>query len=768
MKRASTVTALLAMGLLVAGSFAAAQEAPAASTGGQVTLDLLGRGNVGSSKFDEYRVVPKGVSLPFLSVFRTTSTIDFNLQGSNVGRDDQRYTGWANFSGIGLSFDYNQVPHNMGNNGLVIFNETAPGVWSMSSSLRGAIHDVVDATPTSGRTYPFYTSLLAPTFAAANPLDISSLRKRGDVELDLGGRLPIDLRVTYMRELKTGSRGASGGDILGAVQSTFDVPEPLNEIVQDFGLRAAYRFKMGDVHASFNRNVYNNRAETLIVANPFQAVDEVYRAASGPIPALGGPSSVRMINAPDNEASTGRAGFQLKFKRQTRLTGDVSLASWTQDAAFYPYTINSAILTDTGQPASDVSSLQQRSLNGKINTTTLNFSFSSRPIRGLGLRARYRSYDLSNKTSRWIINGDTSGSPDRSWGVEPPTAEAPYGYATANPYDSTTKRLTASVSYDFKFVTLEGSGRWADLTRTHREATSGNDTGFGLSALVHANDWVDVRAVVDRARRTAEGETIYGFQSDEAERKTLRTGVNIELTPLPNLGVNVGYFRRKVDFPDRPDRVQVTSGAPVPGAQPIPGTPSGLLEASYDSFTGEVDYTPSERVTLSAFYTYEKDASTNQWSTTTGAALNNLLNYVSSDKTNSFGANAQFKIVPDKWTVSLLASRQKVDGLVDVTAREAGTFYTPGRTTIIAAGTGGAQDILDSDDTTLTTALAQLEYAVAANWVVSVGYQYEKYSFSDAFTSGTAMMPQAILIFMKPDEGGYTMNLGFARLSYRF
>jgi len=62
MKRASRVTALLAMGLLVASSFAAAQQAPQApqvpvsSTGGQVTLDLIGRSDVASSKFDEYRV----------------------------------------------------------------------------------------------------------------------------------------------------------------------------------------------------------------------------------------------------------------------------------------------------------------------------------------------------------------------------------------------------------------------------------------------------------------------------------------------------------------------------------------------------------------------------------------------------------------------------------------------------------------------------------------------------------------------------------------
>ena len=39
----------------------------------------------------------------------------------------------------------------------------------------------------------------------------------------------------------------------------------------------------------------------------------------------------------------------------------------------------------------------------------------------------------------------------------------------------------------------------------------------------------------------------------------------------------------------------MTAGAPTPGAAPIPGTPSGLLEAKYDSYTGEVSFNPSER-----------------------------------------------------------------------------------------------------------------------------------------------------------------------------
>jgi len=774
MKRASRVTALLAMGLLVASSFAAAQQAPQApqvpvsSTGGQVTLDLIGRSDVASSKFDEYRVVPEGVSLPVLNVFRTTDKFDFNLQAFSVAQGDQRYTGWANFPGVGIAFDYNQIPHNMGNNGLVIFNETSPGLWSMSATERKGIHDTVDATPNAQRTYAFYQNLLAPTGVSANPLDISSLRQRGNVELDLGGNLPFELKATYMRELKTGSRGASGGDILGAVTSTFDVPEPLNEIVQDFGLRGAYKFGMGDVHASFNRNTYNNRAETLVVANPFQVVDEPYTAAAGSIPPLGGPASVRMINAPDNEATTGRAGFQLKFKRQTRISGDLSLASWTQNAAFYPYTINSVILTGTGQPANQVSSLQEQSLNGKINTTTLNFSFSSRPIRGLGIRARYRSYDLGNETTRWVITGDTSGSPDRSWSATSATPDAPYGHVTANPYESTSKRFDASASYDFKALTFEGAFRTTDLSRTYREATSGTDTGGTIAAVFHANDWLGVRATFDTSSRSAEGETVYGFQADEAERDMTRTGLQVELTPWAGLGLNVSYFRRDVDFPNRPDRIAVSGGVPVAGAQPIPGTPSGLLEASYDSFTGEVTYTPNERADLGAYYSYEKDASTNQWSTTTGVNLNNLLNYAGSDKTNTFGANAVIRIVPDKWTFSLLVNHQNVDGLMDITAREAGAFYTPGRTTLIPLGAGGAADIVDYDDTQLTTALLQLDYGITRNWVVSAGYVYEDYSFDDAFSSGTALLPQSVLMFMKPNEGGYSMNIGFAKLSYRF
>ena len=186
------------------------------------------------------------------------------------------------------------------------------------------------------------------------------------------------------------------------------------------------------------------------------------------------------------------------------------------------------------------------------------------------------------------------------------------------------------------------------------------------------------------------------------------------------------------------------------------------------SYTAEASYAPSEKLSLGAYYTYEKDRTTNQWSTTSGVALNNLLNYAGSDKTDTFGANAMLQLKPEVWTLSLSAMRQKVDGLMDITAREAGSFYAPGRTTLIPLGQGGAADILDWDDTRLTTVTAQLDYNVATDWTISAGYWYEKYDFKDAYQAGATQMPQAIILVLKSNDGPYEANVAYAKVTYRF
>jgi len=765
------------MGLLVATSFAAAQDKPATTSGGQVTVQTLTVEDIASSKFQEYKDVPKGFSMPFVNIFSTSSAIDFNLNAYNVSQHDQRYTGWANLSWMDFGFDYNQVVHRMGNDAKVLYAETAPGVWSMPASLRKYYSDAIDATlPTSARTYDFYNNLFAPSFAAAGMVDLTQLRKRGTYGFDFSKDLPFSLNFTYTHERKDGFRGQGGGDIVsGPYSPVIDMPERVNELTQDYAIKFEYKLNtMGNVHAALTKNVYTNDQKSYFVDNLVRPSDLAYSAASGSIPPYGGPGTAMFSGMPDNDMMNTSFGVFLKFAKQTRLGADVALGRYNQNQNFLPYTDNTTVLTANNTPAYLTSSLQAPSFNGKINTTTYNIWFASRPIENLAVRLSYRSWDLTNKTNRYVITGDLSASPDRSWGAaDAVSVDAPYGHPTAINYDNSSKKFQGSVSYDIGALTLEGLYRSTKLDRTYREAASGTDRGYTLAGIYHANDWVGLRLYYDDAKRTADGTTVYGFQMDEAERRSKKTGLDLEFEPMANMGLTFAYFRRDVTYPNRPDRVPVASGVPVAGQPSFPGTPSGLLSAKYDSYSIDFDYSLTEKVELAAFFTYEKDVSVNQWSSTQGSvaagySIANLVNHSGQDKTNTFGVNAAFHFVPEKWTFRFGVMDQKVDGFEDVTANATST-YALGRTAYPQyLNPAAIWPITDWDDTHLTSLTASLDYLIGKTWKLTAGYTYEKYTAADAWTSGTTMFPQSPLIFMKPNLGNYTANVVFATMNYRF
>jgi hypothetical protein len=699
--------------------------------------------------------------MPVFSLQGSHKGVDFALVGQNIYQWDERYLGYANLSWLGVSFDYNSIIHNMGFNGRTLFTENSPGEWDMSAYLRQYLGAAVDAVPPASRTYPFYLDLLSPTLAAAPYADLVSLRRRGVAAFDFGKKLPFDLQFTYLREVKTGARGDSNGDVYGVVNTVVDFPETMDEVVQDIGVKWAYNFKAGNVYARFNRNTYDDNLTALTVDNPFRATDLAFTSTAVP----GGPAQGRFGVPPDNEATRGAFGFLFKARRQTRISADVALNKWTQNEAFLPYTINTTIFTNTNAPAWLASSLPAQSLNGKIDTSMYNIAFSSRPTDNLAIRLKYRAYDVTNKTSRFVLPGSAGASPDRVWSNSSVTADAPYGFATALNYDNSSKRFDAQVSYDIKALTLEGSYRNGKLERTHREAESGKENFYGFAAIYRTSDLLSFKAMYDSYERTADGHTLYGFQEDEAEKTIERTGLEVELSPADAFAVTFTYYKNDREYPNRPNRIAVTSGAPTPGAQPIPGTPSGLIEAKYDSYSVDVGYAPNERAELGAWYTYEKNTSLNRWHTTTGVVLNNSLTYAGSDKTNSFGVNAAFTLVPEKWKLSLWLTRQKIDGLMDITAAESGTFYNPGRTTLIPPGQGGAADITDYDDTEWTTAKVNLAYSYNDKVTFGLGYAYDKYTFADAYNAKDSIFVQAPLFFMQENNGNYKANIVYTNLT---
>lgn len=768
------ISAFVAMGLLMVASTAQAQKA--ATSGGQITVKTQGVEDVSSSKFTEYKDLPNGVGISHFNLFSTTKNLDFNLTGQNVQQKDQRYFGSLKALGFGVKFDYNQIWNNSGLGAHSVLTESAPGVWTASSTLRTALANSINAMmPTSARTIPFYQALFQQTFQAASLVDLDKVRNTSNVELNLGSHLPLPVTLTYANTYKKGYRGLASMNIRGALSPDMEVVSPLDEITHDIGIKTSYKFKNGSAYAGYSMSIYDNRAETLMIDNLVQGFDQVQTAAVGStIPAMGGPSRDRAVLAPDNEASTIRAGATFKFARQTRISAGLALTQMTQDAPFYPYTAATMNNSPSGMNLASTSALQRKSYGGKVNTTMYNLAFSSKPAEGLTLRAAYRVYDLTDNSDKYVITGDVSQG-NGIWSTNTPTAADPFGHATANVYDTKSARYSASATYDFKDLTVEGSLRGGQLERTHREAEKGTETGMGLTALYHYTDWLGFRGTFDQSKRTAKGETLYGFQMDEAPFTNTRTGLDIELTPMEGLDLSVGYFQRKVEFTDRPDRIAISSGAVIAGAVATPNTPSGLLDTKYDSYTAEFNYVANTRLEFGGFYTHEKDASTNQWSTTNSATatvnplkINNLLNYAGTDETNTYGANFTFHVVPEKQWISFHGTHQKVDGLMDITANESGTFYNPGRTTLISTGQGGAADIPEWDDTEITTVNAQYTYTVSKDWTLSGGYTFEKYDFKDAFNANDSLMPTTLIFKIKPNVGAYTANMVYAKLTFKF
>ena len=146
MKRATLLIGLLACGLVATSAPSFAQTAPAAPIAppgpsywsnwfnGDTTLLVLGHDNPTSSKFQEYREVREGVTMPTFTLQGSQNGKNFAVFGQKVSQTDQRYVGKASVAWFGVKFDYNQIPHNMGNDGWSILTNTAPGEWSMSTT----------------------------------------------------------------------------------------------------------------------------------------------------------------------------------------------------------------------------------------------------------------------------------------------------------------------------------------------------------------------------------------------------------------------------------------------------------------------------------------------------------------------------------------------------------------------------------------------------------------------------------------------------------
>lgn len=706
-----------------------------------------------SSRFREYRDLPSGVFMPYARLFGDTGKLRYDLRGRNVLQDDASYRLLLAPESFRLTVDYDRIPHRFGNDGRTLFHEVAPGQFLISDTIQQAHQDAIArqrAISPASVNFDFLNNLVTPSLGALSGIDLALGRERGRAELRLTPDKPYDVRVIYAHEKRTGDRAV--GTSFG-FNNVVESPEPIHYRTQDIGATAEYGADWGRVNASFNYNQFTNNILSHTFDNPWRITPTTDGAAYlGPSSSsINGPAFGRASLPPDNTAVTGGLGVAFKLAGRSRLGASVAVGQWTQnDSAFIPYTTNTAIPT----PA-----LPANKLDGKIDTLSFNAYFLSHFAKGTTFQARYKRYDLDNKTPQIRFPGYVRFD---AVFEDIPRISVPYGY--------TNDRFDASLSHDFGQVTAEAAYRHEKMDRTFRETEKTDYNAFLGKVDLRANDWLVLRGTLEAGKRDYDGleilhseeasfqepgdptnllavptnspiyaslgcgSTVCNLRYDQAKKKVNRYGAHLVLTPGGTATVTASYLYGKDDYDE---------------------TVYGLISAKTRTFGLDVDYTPNERATLFAYYSYEK-ISDFQRGRQSGATLSTdpRADWTSNvdDKVDTFGAGGAFNLVKDKLDLNLNGSYQKLDG-------HNALFSPPG---------GSPDDgisIPNYDDTKIYTLGADFQYKVTKVLVLGFGGWYEQYEINDAQTSGLNNYVPGSL-FLNPVDSDYKGHVLYVRASY--
>jgi MtrB/PioB family decaheme-associated outer membrane protein len=741
--------------------------------------------NTLSSKFLEYRDIPNGLFSPQFRFSGEKNAFRYDVFGLNVRQKDQAFRGFLENDVFRLSAAYAQIPHSFGNDGHTLLNETDPGVWQLSNTLQQAFQNALPAV-TPARSGIAYTcdprpSSISPTVACVSLLDLVSpslaavhssvdlrlTRERGNIAFALKPE-PFDLNVTYFRERRVGSRAASGTSF--GFGNVVELPEPVHYLTQDFAASGQVSGSWGSARAGVRYNWFANRISTMSWDNPFRATDSTDSSAySAPgSGSIGGAAVGTMALPPDNDALTGSLGATLKLGRSTRIIADASYGQWQQnETPFIPYTTNTAIVSPI--VASDIRTLPAARLDGKIDVKSLSTMLTSRPAAGLTFTARYRLYDLENKTPQIRFPGYV-----RFEGVweDIPRVSVPYAYKN--------QRADASLAYDFGPVTLEGGVRTAHFDRHFRETEKTKENAFNLAASVRANGWVNLRTSYERSERDYDGLEIE--LSEEASFQIHSAPANVFAIPstspiytsLCGSGpvCNLRYDQAKKTTDRVSTAVTLTPGGGKVALMLGYGLASddyaesrfGLLKARFETMSGELSFTPDDKTSLYGFYSYERVRNDQRGRQSGATVSTNLLDDWTSDvrdRVHSIGGGGDFTLVPEKWFLNVSGRWQRVDGSNDISAAPGGAPYNA------RAAVGGVLDIPLYDDTELLTINTEVKYQFAKSWSAAVGGFFEDYRIRDSNTVGLMnYVPGSF--FLAAVDGDYRATVGYVRLTYRW
>jgi len=685
-----------------------------------------------SSKFTEYRDVPRGTFVQALNLDLTTRDFYASIAARNLGQADQQLSaGFGSYGKLRIDLGYNQIPHRFSFFGATPYVETTPGVFTLNDVIRSAAEALV---PTGTSTNIGAARTLVSSFlTSAGPIDLGLRRKKGTVDLAFTPSVPLSFSVSASHEQRNGNRpyGASLG-----FSNAIEVPEPIHYRTTNLDTRLEYHKGWGTLRAGVAASFFDNDVQTLVWDNPYRITDSTYGSA---YVAGNGTARGRMALAPSNDAVRFYVSGSFKPLAGTRISANASYGAFNQNERLQPFTINTSI---PGSDPNAVNALSppRETAQAKAHIGSFDLTVNSRLAKSVSLTAGFRYYDFANKIAELDIPTGYTRL-DQVW-ENVPVAIEPYSFSRSRLFGDLTFALLPTTSLKVGY-SLYGVRRHDPALEGEKNKT--DEGSFKISVDSRPKDWLALRVSYVNSKRDWSLDDTYvayipGFNFKryyEAGRDRQALNALVGLSPIDRLDIELTYAF---------------------GHDSYPQSSYGLTRDDFDMYGIDLSYALAKDHSLYVFYMhelYDTDQAARQSGGTfsTNPADDWTANI--KDKVRTIGAGYTVDILPDKLGFNVSASYSKAAG-----------------SSLLDSPAGGVPDAAVNYDRPLdTTDWRTLQYSL--KWKVTkslaavFGYWYEAYTLDDIVRNDVAVDYAAVgAIFLGALEPGFRYHVGSVRLIY--
>lgn len=646
---------------------------------GEVTVTGTSVKSTGNdATFNEYEDKKSGVSSS-LKLDYDSNQYFLNLTGDDIGLKTQAYRLDGGMYGKFRYFlDYNEIIHNFTFGARTFYS----GVGTNNLTYTAAV-------PAGGTP--------AGTFSPSTTVfDYSNQRKQygGGFKLDLAK--PFYFSAAVSREEKSGVRPTAAGAMTGGGYG-LEFPEPTQYQTDVLKVEAGYASKPFFIAANLFYSEFRNDIERLFHRNPAYAVT----AASSRADVMALP--------PDNSYYKFSMKGAVALPLDSRLSANVGFSKTKSDVELLNYR------SDAGATGWASIGLSKPTFKGDIESQNYDLNLSSSPLSFLDAKVYYKYYKKSNKSDSILTTDGTTSFRNHIFDYNKEGAGASFGIKLPG-------SLKLTPAYSYQKVNRERGDFPQNVDHTYSADLKWSGLDFitakaGYERLNRTGDW-RLLTLVTGTQATADAlePFIRRFDVAPVERDTYHAA--IELFPLENLNIGLGYRNKKSNFKD---------------------TVMGIREDKSDEVNVDVSYRIGKIARLSAYYDYEKTKSFQfqrraNAATVTAVQANPATapsaTYYNWDleqtfTTDSYGVAADIFAIPKKLTFTLRYDSVKSDGFADYNLQW-----------LLTGQNQNNIDIGNWEDYKKQVFSAKAVYEATKNIAITVGYAYEKYEYSDALYDG--------------------------------